>query len=55
MEKAKAKYIGSLKNGLDPSLGLDWSNDCIETLGVKLQVNKWDLFNLNLKKKWFKY
>ncbi len=32
-----------------PPLGLDWSSDNIETLGVKLPANKGDLYNLNLK------
>ncbi len=42
VEKTKAKYIGSFSDRVDFPMGLDWSSDYIETLGVKLCVNKGD-------------
>ncbi len=47
VEKTKAKYIGSFSDRVDFPMGLDWSSDYIERLGVKLPVNKGHLYNLN--------
>jgi hypothetical protein len=51
VEKTKATFIGSFRDRVDSPLGLDWSTNYIDTLGVKLSVKGEDHYNLNFKDK----
>ena len=40
LEKTKANFIGSLQDRVDSPLGLEWSDECINTLGVRCQLRQ---------------
>ena len=49
IEKTRAKFIGSLKNRTDSPFGLDWSEENVYTLGIKITGKEQDHYNLNFK------
>ena len=49
IDKTTAKFIGSLRHRRDTPLGLDWSNPFVSCLGVKINGNESDHYELNYK------